>query len=137
MDQAGSEFRSLETRIFAAINDQRRQLGLRDLVWSEDVANAARAHSQAMADRRFFSHQDPLRGDLIQRLNSAGIVCGVCAENIFMEQGYADPVQLAVQGWMNSPSHRANILDARLTRTGVGIARAADGTVYVTQIFIS
>ena len=137
VDQADPESRLLEGRIFAAINDQRRQFGLREMVWSEDVANAARAHSQAMADRRFFSHEDPLRGGLAQRLNSAGIVCGVCAENIFMEQGYADPGQLAVQGWMNSSGHRANILDARFTRTGVGIAKAADGTVYVTQIFIS
>jgi uncharacterized protein YkwD len=59
------------------------------------------------------------------------------AENIALNQGYDDPAEFAVEGWMNSPKHRSNILYPRFNRSAIGIARAADGTVYFTQVFIS
>lgn len=126
---------TLEGRVFAGINEQRRLQGLPQLVWSEELAREARAHSQAMAERNFFSHDDPVRGSFAQRIQAAGIACGACGENLFMARGFADPVPVAIEGWMNSPGHRANILDARFRRTGIGIAQAADGAVYFTQIF--
>jgi uncharacterized protein YkwD len=58
------------------------------------------------------------------------------AENIALNQGYDDPVSLAVDQWMHSPGHRANILRGIFTHSGIGIARAADGRVYITQVFI-
>ena len=126
---------TLEGRIFAGINEQRRLQGLPPLAWSGDLARAALSHSQAMAARSFFSHDDPVLGGFADRLRAAGIACAACAENLFMARGYPDPVPIAVAGWMNSPGHRANILDARFTRTGIGVAQGPDGAVYITQIF--
>ena len=63
-------------------------------------------------------------------IKSFGITYRTAGENIAM--GYATP-QAVVNGWMNSPGHRANILNASFTRIGVGYV--ADGNHW-TQMFI-
>jgi uncharacterized protein YkwD len=127
--------RTLEQRAFEAVNQQRRLHGVPELVWSEEIANAARAHSYNMITRRFFSHNDPVYGDLANRLRMAGINFGACGENIFQAKGYEDAVLTAIHGWMRSRGHRRNILNPAFTHTGIGIAVSPDGAHYFTQIF--
>jgi uncharacterized protein YkwD len=132
---SGSELSGLERRIFQAVNAERRERGLAELRWSEPLAAEARRHSRRMAARWFTSHDDPERGDLTKRLAAAGIPWRECAENILSEQGYEEPGAEAVKSWMASPGHRRNILNPRVTHTGVGAALRADGTLLVTQEF--
>jgi uncharacterized protein YkwD len=90
-----------------------------------------------MAQRDFFSHTDPERGDLAARMRTAGVRWRLLAENLFEQRGCADAVQCAVDGWLNSPGHKRNLLDAHYTDTGIGIASNKRGTVYYTQIFLT
>ena len=45
------------------------------------------------------------------------------------------PIESIVQGWMESPGHRRNILDRRFTHTAVGVAFSEDGEIFLTQLF--
>ncbi len=57
-------------------------------------------------------------------------------ENIAFNRGYANPVEFAIERWMMSPKHRDNILNKEWSETAVGIAIAADGSYYFTQVFL-
>ncbi len=127
---------AIERRVFELVTQERTSRGLNALEWDQRLAEAARRHARRMAGRGFFSHIDPDRGDLFERLKDAKIPWRKAAENLFDEKGYEDPAQRAIQGWMNSPGHRRNVLDKQLIRAGTGAARAPDGTVYVVQIYI-
>ncbi|MCS7190904.1 MAG: CAP domain-containing protein [Fimbriimonadales bacterium] len=131
------DLRALEQRVHHLINEQRRRAKLPPLQWREDVARAARDHSKNMAERDFFDHTDPRLGDVDKRLNRFRIPWRACGENIFTLYGYENPAQVAVQGWMQSPGHRANILQKEFTHTGIGVFyRQRDQRYYFTQIFI-
>lgn len=126
---------SLERAIFDAINEQRRKQNLLPLLWAEDLAVAARAHSTAMARRNFFAHDVPRGAAFSARMHPLMAGRSGIAENLFQSQGYADPVQTAVEGWLQSPGHRRNLLNPAYNETGVGAAVSEDKTLYFTQIF--
>jgi uncharacterized protein YkwD len=131
-----SRLRDLERRIYQKVNEIRRERQAPVLSWNEDLASEARRHANNMSARSFFAHQDPKRGDIDQRLNLAAIEWNRCAENIYREKGFDDPVGDAVQSWLESPEHRRNMLDSGLAETGVGAFMQRDGTMYIVQIFI-
>lgn len=126
----------IERRVWEIVNQERTELGLKALAWDDRLAGAAREHAANMVRYRFFSHSDPIRGDLRDRLGKAKISWRKAAENLFAARGYEDPARAAVEGWMRSPGHRKNALDRDLTRAGAGAIRAPDGTVYLVQIYI-
>jgi uncharacterized protein YkwD len=125
-----------EQRVFELGNRQRRKHHLRELLWSDEIGDEARRHSLRMAELGFFSHRDPERGELHERLSAAGLLYRAAAENLHYSRGYQDPAATAVDGWMESRGHRKNLLDSEFTRTGIGVARAKDGTWHATQIFL-
>ena len=129
---------SFERRAFELINDERRARGQEPLRWDAELMRLARQHSENMARRDFFSHTDPDGLDTADRA-AVGGVCGwrAIAENIAYNQGFEDPVGFAVECWMQSPKHRENILRNSFTHAGIGVARAADGRVYFTQVFVA
>jgi uncharacterized protein YkwD len=114
-------------------NAARRRQGLSSLVADPRLAAAAQAHSEDMVRRHYFAHVDPDGKSPADRVESRGYQWSVVAENI--AAGPRTPEEV-VTAWMNSPEHRANILDARITQIGVGYATANDeyGT-YWTQDF--
>src|SRR5947207_7374824 len=126
---------SLERQTFNLINAERAKNRLPPLVWDAELCRMARLHSEKMARLNFFDHEGP-DGNLPSRAQASGVMWRSLAENIALNQGYDDPVSLAVDQWMHSPGHRANILRGIFTHSGIGIARAADGRVYITQVFI-
>lgn len=128
--------RSLALKVFTAANRQRGLHGVQKLKWNDALAEQARLESTNMMERGFFSHTDPVRGSLAERLNAAGIRWSRCSENIFREQGMDDPAEAAVEGWMKSPPHRQGMLDSLVTETGVGIAVSPDTEYFITQIFL-
>lgn len=127
----------MEKKVFALINEIRRTKGLRELVWSDEVARIARLHSTNMAEKSFFSHRG-LDGKMIDdRADSVGLSkWRAIGENIAYNRGYAKPTEFAVECWMKSPGHRDNLLDANWKETGIGIAMASDGAYYFTQVFL-
>ena len=108
--------------MLALVNTERAAAGCGALVADRGLAALALAHSADMRDRHFFDHVNPDGLDPFQRAERAGVTAR--AENI----AYGQPDAAAVMtAWMNSPGHRANILDCSLTRLGVGVAQGAGG----------
>jgi uncharacterized protein YkwD len=134
---SNGDLERLEKKLFDAVNQRRNEKRLSPLVWSDVLATEARRHSVAMMEGGFFSHRDPVRGDLDRRINEneAKILWRRIAENLHQQQGMREPVSSAVDSWMKSAGHRKNILDRSFTDSGIKIAIAADGTYYATQIF--
>ena len=130
--------KSLERRAFELINERRRASGEEPLSWDGELCRMARLHSESMASRNFFSHVGPDKMDVATRARASGIEgWRALGENIAYNQGFDDPAASAVEQWMRSAKHRANILRAEFTRTGIGIARSADGRIFFTQVFIA
>ena len=130
------DLREMERETENAVNRVRAQHGLRPLVPLPALITAARDHSEDMVERSYFDHEDPDGRRVADRVKAAGVSWSKVSENLAMNSGAEDPVARAVQGWMESPGHRANILDPKVTHTGVGIAE--DGGAYTfTQVFAS
>jgi len=127
----------IERRAFEQTNLVRKEHGLSPFMWDPQLCRLAREHSANMARLRFFSHATPEGLRLQDRARSAGIRYAVIAENIAYNMGYDDPGAFAVERWMVSPGHRANILYAGFQSMAVGTFVAADGSVYLTQTFIT
>lgn len=126
----------LERRAFEAVNLAREKAGLPRLASREDLARIARAHSEYQARTGRTGHTGAGGSNPADRALGAGIAYRTLAENVAMNQGYADPVAVALDGWMRSAGHRKNILNPVFTETGVGTAVGADGEVYFTQLFL-
>ena len=121
---------SYEKEVVRLVNEIRVKNGLKELTYDWELSRVARYKSQDMKDNRYFSHTSPVYGSPFQMLKSFGISYRSAGENI--ARGQATP-QAVVHAWMNSPGHRANILNASFTRIGVGYV--AQGH-YWTQMFI-
>jgi len=135
----------IETQIHTLINEQRTANSLPALSFDEALASIARKHSQDMARRNYFEHDDPEGHDFYWRMQQDGYNCGISignmiyqgAENIYEESGYptSSIASSAVDSWMTSEGHRANILTPYWRNEGIGIAKSGSGAVYVTQVF--
>lgn len=115
------------------INDYRASRGLSELELHEDMSKVAAKHSINMArGLAEFSHNG-----FSNRCTKSKIALGhqgnLCGEIIANGQKTAARVFLA---WMNSPGHRAKIVEKRYTHTGFGFSRNKSGKLYWTQIFM-
>ena len=127
----------IERHAFEETNRARLKNGLLPFVWDANLCRMARAHSENMGRQNFFSHVTPEGQRLKDRAQAAGILrFTLIGENIAYNLGYDDPGTFAVERWMLSPKHRANILDEHFNAMAVGTYVAPDGSVYLTQTFI-
>ena len=127
----------IELRAFEQTNQERIKNGLPPFVWDSELGGLARNYSETMSRLGFFSHVTPDGKRLPDRARAAGIRhYSVLGENIAYNQGYQDPGALAVERWMQSPKHRANILSSEFRAMAIGSYVAPDGSVYLTQTFI-
>ena len=125
--------KSLEAEVVRLINIERTNRGLPALTTNWELSRVARYKSQDMIDKNYFSHTSPTYGSPFTMMQNFGLKFSAAAENI--AYGQRTP-QEVVNAWMNSSGHRANILSASYTQTGVGAAKKADGTLYWTQMFM-
>ena len=127
----------LEREIFARLNATRKSNGLDDLEWSEQVAAVANIHSENIADKKFFSHRGTDGSMVDDRADRVGLGAWLTiGENIAYMRGYDDPAGLAIEKWMDSTAHRNNLLGKNWHESAVGVAMTADGTYYITQVFL-
>lgn len=126
-----SKEQTLQNEVNKLIDAQRTSNGCAVLTVNDKLTTAARNHSQWMAQTGTFSHTGSGGSTFVTRAKAAGY-SKPSAENIAM--GYRTAAQV-VDGWMNSPGHRANIVNCKSTTVGVGVAFAADGSPYYTQVF--
>jgi stress response protein SCP2 len=118
--------------VVSATNAERARHRLGLLTVDPRLAAAAQGHSEDMVRRTFFAHENPDGAQVWDRAVAAGYTYRKVAENIAAGQPTAADV---VRGWMESPGHRANILDGELTQIGVGRAVGGSYGVYWTQVF--
>ncbi len=128
---------NLEKQGFELTNQKRIEIGLESLIWNNDCAKIARLHSENMASHKFFNHAG-LDGTMVNdRADAIGLSkWRAIGENIAYSLGYENPLEIAVEGWFKSPSHRENILNNRWKESAVGIAVSADESYYFTQVFL-
>jgi uncharacterized protein YkwD len=112
------------------INQFRAQNGLPPVRLNAKLNQAAQGYSEEMARDGHFSHTSLDGTTFGQRIRRTGYQPGPATENI--AKGQKSPHD-AVQAWINSPGHRANLLNPDVTEIGVGRAVDADGSVYWTQ----
>lgn len=128
---------NFERQAFNLINAERAKYRLSPLAWDGQLCRVARGHSENMGRRNFFDHEAPDGSDLLDRVSASGVAWRSLGENIAYNRGQVDPVRVAVEQWLQSPKHRSNILRGNYTHTAIGVARTADGSVYLTQIFVT
>jgi uncharacterized protein YkwD len=132
------EANAVELRAFEQTNVARAENGLPLLEWDADLCRMARAHSEQMALQGYFSHETPDGLHLKERARASGILhFRVIGENIAYNKGYDDPGGFAVERWLTSSGHRANMLYAGFQASAIGSYVAADGSTYLTQVFIA
>lgn len=122
-----------EEQVLALTNQVRKEAGLPPCAGNDSNLNrSARAKSEDMANRSYFSHTSPVYGDPFAMMRNFGVTYQAAGENI--AKGQPTP-QDVVDAWMASPGHRANILNKSFTHLGVGYV-AKNGQAYWTQQFI-
>lgn len=119
-----------EDTVFWLVNEVRSKAGLSRLRRDERLRTAARNHSKDMARRKFCAHVNPDGVTPAQRMSDAGYP-HPGAENVARGQQKPHSVMTA---WMQSPGHRANILNPGFATIGVGVELAWDGPFW-TQNF--
>ena len=135
--QDTSTANDIEKRAFEQTNAERIKNGLPPFTWDADLGRLSRTYSETMSRLGFFAHVTPDGKRLPDRARAAGIRhYSVLGENLAYNQGYDDPGTLAVERWMLSPKHRANILSSEFRAMAIGSYVAPDGSVYLTQTFI-
>lgn len=135
--KASAEVSTLEQTAFNWLNQKRVEQGLHPIKWNEGMAQIARYHSDRMARGKYFAHKDPDGSMVNDRADLFGISdWQSIGENIAFNRGFKLPAESACQQWMNSNSHRENVLDKRWKEAGIGVAIAEDGTYYFTEVFM-
>ncbi len=121
-----------ENEVFQLINKQRTNNGLQALKIDNEVQRVARIKAEDMVANNYFSHTSPTYGSPFDMLRSFKISYKSAGENIAANSSNSG----AVNAWMNSSGHKANILNSNFNYTGIGVVSSSKyGKIFV-QIFI-
>jgi uncharacterized protein YkwD len=132
---AGAPYAALESALLRDVNALRAQRHLIPLRRLPELDAVARAHSLDMARRGYLAHDSPEGANPLDRLARAGVVgFSLAAENIG-STSRPDPNREILSGWIHSTIHRDNLYAPPFNATGLGIARAADGSLIYTQLY--
>lgn len=136
-DPAADLISLIESEVLRRSNEERIADGLSPLAQDTRLRQIAWSHSADMFANEYFSHEDTVGCSSSCRATNAGYAWRSIGENIYMMSGYDDAPETkarrVVEGWMNSPGHRANIL-GKYTVSGVGVVSAGE-SVYVTALY--
>ena len=128
------------------VNEVRKLHGLKPLSWSTKIAEIAIKYSQDMSERNYLSHISPEGEDVADRYNKANFVCARELANGDVLRGGENLAEInfpenltgigmrVVQSWMDSPSHRQNLLFEEYGAEGIGVVISGE-TIYITQNF--
>ena len=118
---------TLEMRMLEMVNVERQKAGLKPLLPDPELTPVARAHSNDMFKRGYFAHETPEGKSPFDRMKAANVRFLNAGENLALAQ----TLEIAHNGLMNSPGHRANILNPGFNRVGIGVL---DGGFYGLMI---
>jgi uncharacterized protein YkwD/uncharacterized membrane protein required for colicin V production len=117
----------LETQMLELVNQERIKRGIAPVKADPELTRVARAHSTDMFARGYFSHYTPEQADPFDRMKKAGVKFLTAGENLALGR----TLKICHEGLMNSPGHKANILNPSFGRLGIGIM---DGGIYGLMI---
>lgn len=120
-----------ELEMTKLINVERTKDGVKPLEYSANLAGVARNHSIDMLKRRYFAHINLNGKTPFDRLHEANIGYAIAGENLAV----SNSLEGAVEALMKSPTHKANILNDKFHKTGIGIATNQDGIMAITEEF--
>lgn len=130
---------NLETEVLKFVNIERQKAGIQPLIWDETLRASARYKANEMLQYNYFDHTSPYTGspwDVAKKLGYSYVSFG---ENIYSSEGYAEAditAESIVASWMNSPGHKANILNVKFGKMGAGAVYSPDNeTFYISQMF--
>lgn len=122
----------LEKYCHEEINKVRVEYGLKPLKFESELADCAREHSKDMAFGQVpFGHQGFENRAKKMKKGERGFSFG---ENVAYSCNYSDPIAISVEGWMDSPGHKKNIL-GDYESTGIGVVFNDENCCYITQLF--
>ncbi|MGI4792291.1 MAG: CAP domain-containing protein [Janthinobacterium lividum] len=135
-----------EEAFVGMINAERTQRGLNALTLDPMLTQTARAHSEEMCTQNYFDHHSPTPGmsspmdrylSSLKEMGESQPEYLLVGENIYYCSVFNDiyNVDYAHRALMASPGHRANILEKRFTKIGLGVYRNARGEFWVTEMF--
>ncbi len=125
---------TIELDLFNLVNIEREKLGLAPVIFSPPLSFLARKHSQDMALRGDISHFSTSGEPYSKRLVDGEFYFIKNGENVAFSQTFMP--EFIHQSFMDSPGHRANILDPDFDKVGIGVVFKEDNGYYVTQDFI-
>jgi uncharacterized protein YkwD len=123
--------------ILWAVNEARAKEGLSPVAPVQALVDIAQGRSADMARRQYFSHTTPEGTKFFAQLEARAVPYSWAAEILARNDAQTPQAgPLALQSYLDSPAHRAIMLDARYTWAGVGYSLGADGFHYFTVILI-
>lgn len=133
--QSSSADTTLAQDIISRTNTDRAALGVGSVSENAALSAAAQKKADDMLARQYFSHTSPSGGAPWSFFTKGGYSYKYAAENLAMDFYSADDVEAA---WMNSPTHRANIVSSKYKEMGVGIARGTyqgKPVIFIVEFF--
>jgi uncharacterized protein YkwD len=129
---------ALEQKLYVQQNAFRNAQNLGALQLDPRLVAIARMRAQDMVARNYFAHTAPTGETAFSLLSQAGYFYTIAGENI-ARNNYpdAESASIAMDGFLNSPSHKENVMDGRFKNVGIGVAVAPDGMKYFAVVFAS
>lgn len=127
----GTIDKKAELEMLVLINKERTKAGIQSISMDEKLTQVARSHSKDMFERGYFSHNTPEGVTPSSRIEKENIKYNFAGENIAL----APSTVLAMQGLMNSPAHRRNILSPNFNKIGIGVIDGGGYGKMYTQEF--
>lgn len=127
-----AEKTTLEDEVLRLINDERTKNGLSPVVKNADLAKVARIKAQDNVDNNNLSHKSVTYGYPDQMFNDITGISVCIGENLAVG---VEPYNI-FKAWMDSPGHKAHMLDPKIIEAGVGIALMEDGKLYCSFMSI-
>ncbi len=124
-----------EETIISLVNQHRAEMGVSELKSNDVLASSAQLKAEDMARKSYFSHINPEGLDAWHWFDRAGYDYRFAGENLGVNFRTASGL---MNGWMNSPTHRENILNGNYLEIGIGVAEGTykgKSTIFVVQHF--
>src|SRR4051812_5166724 len=130
----------MRRRILEATNSFRKENHVDPLTVNDTLQKIAQGHAENMARQDKYGDTDE-NGHTLDgkgpedRIKQGGYKYAAFAENVGYQKGAERPADIMMEGWKNSPGHRANLLNKSMTEIGIGAAQGKSSRWYFVQDF--
>lgn len=138
-----SNLPQIEAAILCLVNGERQDNGKGAVTSNGQLKDASLGHSKDMVENKFFAHESPKGTTLVSRVTPTGYIPSSgeweLGENLAFGTGALATPKAIVQGWMDSPGHRANLLSPDFKDIGIGVVTGvpvegrSGGATYTTD----